>query len=114
MLDKTTIKILCIACLILIIPFSFAAEEYVLGPGEIEAEELRQAQESIQQYGTLSEKISAFMVKNVQNLEQVASFFDGKISEQTTTLIIIIVISNLSTLGIAFAIYLFLKSKKLI
>ncbi len=115
MWDNKTKKLFIFISLILILSSAFAQEEYILEEGELDASDvLEQAQESILQTGNLSEKIDAFMVKNVQNMEQLAGFFNAKIAEQTTAIIIVIVVSNLATLGMAYAIYLFLKSKKLI
>ena len=91
-------------------------EDFEIGDGELTASDrlLEQAQQNILQTSALSEKIDQLGEANVANLTEVASFFNDRMAELQTTLIIVVILSSISMIGLWWAVYLYFQSRDLI
>ena len=105
--------------LILLIPSACSIDEYDLEEGELDIDPLGQAkleqtQATILAIGGLSEQIDSMTLKNVENMETLAGWFEMKQQQFQTNLYITIILVGLALLGMWWAIFLHLKAKKLI
>ena len=109
-------KALVLVALFVLIPFAFAAEEFVIPEGELSQSDmiLQQTQQNILQLGALNEKIDELGVAQAQNLEQMAIYLNAQLADFRLTLLITIILTALSVLGLWWAIFLYFQSNGLI
>lgn len=98
--------------------------EYVVGdPNEqpnqqITPEGIQEAQEQIRQMRVIANAIDEARAENVANLEASTKFIveytDNRLAEMQSTILVITVLTGLCTAGICWAVFLILKSKKLL
>lgn len=87
-------------------------EEYEVGEGEDPI--IAEKQAEIQRFIELSDRIDAMRAENVANLETAAAFLLQQMANNLSTVLIALVLINLATQGLWWAIFLKLKSKKLL
>ena len=107
---------LFIGFFLLLVLISVFAEDVVIAEGDLSPTDkiIKQTQQNILQSSQISTKIDLLAQSNVDNLQAVAEFLDGRISEIQTSFIVILILVCLSTMGLWWAIFLYFQSRNLI
>lgn len=102
---------------ILLLSTVFAQVEYedIGDSGLIDRDEdLTQAQDYAKEQSHLSQKLDLSIAQNAQFIEVAVHYLEARLEETKSILIVTTIITILAHLGIWWAVYLYLKSRKLI
>lgn len=108
-------KIILLFLLILVVPLIGAEDFEIPDSGLIDKDPvIQQTQDTIKYFGEISQKIDAQTQGISQSLVVLDSNIEVRLSELFTTIIVTVVIINLASMGLAYGIYFYFKSKRLI